>query len=224
MLGRLEFVPGSWGGGQVEDLFGLSVFTVRADPSGWLGKRRLNRAGTVLRKNGAVRALVPKGFERWELLARFGLRAVEPAPFLRSQAPGLALAGLRRRDVNPERATIALSGTRTDMDMFRTAAALCPKVRRLVIAAPGGEHLAHRLRADFGVPVLPPDEPAQLRLCFQPGGSVGTGSRLELYGREPELDGGRLIHPGLGEQGEDLALLCALWERGKLDVQGLKFT
>ena len=224
MLGRLEFAPGSRGRGTVEDLFGLSVFAVRTDPSGWLGTRRLERAGAALRRCGAVRVLLPNEFEAWDLLTRFGLRTVDPAPFLRAQAPTLALAGLRRRDLDPERATVAISGMRVDGDMFRTAAVLCPKVRRLVISARGGEHLARRLRDEFGMPVLPPGEPAQLELCFHPGGQTGTEARLELYGREANLDGGRLFHPGLGPQGDALPLLCALWERGKLDVQGLKFT
>lgn len=224
VLGCLEFVPGSRGRGTIENLFGLSVLAVRTDPSGWMGRRRLNRAGTVLRRRGAVRTLLPRDFERWDFLERFGLRPVEPAPFLRAQAPALALVGLRRRNLNPERATVVLSGTRTDGDMFRTAAVLCPKVRHLVISAPGGKYLAQRLRDEFGIPVLPPGEVAQMELCFHPGGKTGPGACLELYGREPELDGGRLFHPGLGELGGNLDLLCALWERGKLDVQGLKFT
>lgn len=224
MLGCLEFVTGSRGRGTIEDLFGLSVLAVRTDPSGWLGERRLNRAGITLRRGGAVRTLVPEGFEKWDFLKRFGLRAVEPDPFLRAQAPGLALACLHRRDLDPTRATVALSGTRTDGEMFRTAAALCPKVRRLVVSAPGGDRLARQLRAEFGVPILPSGEPAQLELCFHPGGKSDSEIRLELYGREPKLAGGQLFYPGLGERGRDLALLCALWERGKLDIQGLKFT
>ena len=224
MLGCLEFVPGGRGRGTIEDLFGMSVLAVRTDPSGWLGERRLKRAGITLRRGGAVRTLVPEEFEKWDFLKRFGLRPVDPAPFLRAQAPVLALEGLRRRDFNPERATVAVSGIRVDGAMFRAAATLCPKVRRIVVSAPGGERLACRLREEFGMPVLPPEVPAQLELCFHPVDKTGAAARMELYGRDPELDGGKLIHTGLGEQGNDLSLLCALWERGKLDMKGLKFT
>lgn len=225
MLGQLKFTPGARGKGEPADLYGLSVLRVQTDPEGWLGKRRLDRAGRLLCRNGAARVLLPPGFDRLELLEKFSLRPVDPAPFLRAQAPELALAGLRRRDLDPERATVALTGSRTDGEMARAAARLCRKVRRLVIAAPGGEGLARRLREDFGIPVLPPDQPAQMELCFHPGVRSGGAPALELYGAQPELDGGRLTYPAL-EEGErdDLPLLCALWERGKLDVEGLKFT
>lgn len=225
MLGRLEFVPGARGRGAAEDLYGLSVLRVQADPEGYFGNRRLLRAGRILHRCGAARVLVPREFQHWELLERFALRPVEPAPFLRAQAAKLALAGLRRRDVDPARATVALAGTRTDGEMARAAAQLCQTVRRIVIAAPGGEGLARRLREDFGVPVLPTREEAQMELRFHPGARVGPGPGLELYGQCPDLDGGELFCPMLAvsEQG-DLPLLCALWERGKLDVEGLKFT
>lgn len=224
MLGRLEFTPGGRSRGRVEELYGMPVLRVQTDPEGWLGSRRLHRAGTQLRRGGVVRTLLPKQFEHWPLLERFGLRTVEPGPFLRAQAPRLALDSLRRRDVDPERATVALSGVRTDGDMFRTAMELCPAVRRLVIAAPDGERLACRLREEFGIPVLPADQPAQMELRFQPGGQTGEGPYLELFGMQPHLDGGALSAPTLGEEDrEDLALLCALWEWGKLETGGLKF-
>lgn len=225
MLGRLEFVPGGRGRGEVADLYGLPVLRVQTDPEGYFGKHRLDRAGRFFFRNGTARVLLPREFENWALLERFSLRPVDPAPFLRAQAPELALEGLRRRDMDPERATVALAGNRTDGEMARAAARLCRKVRRLVITAPGGEILARRLREDFGIPILPPDQPAQMELCFHPGAQSGGAPVLELYGEQPELDGGRLTHPALkeGEQ-DDLPLLCALWERGRLDVQGLKFT
>ena len=224
MLGRLEFVSGTRGQGEWADLHGLPVLRVQTDPEGCLGKRRLDRAGRFLYRSGAARVLLPPGFDRWELLKKFSLRPVDPAPFLRARAPELALAGLKRRDVAPERATVALVGRRADGEMARAAVRLCRDVRRLVIAAPGGEALARGLREEFGIPVLPPEQPAEMELCFHPGARTGTGPRMELYGLQPELDGGSLTFPELGEEeGGDLCLLCALWERGRLDVQGLKF-
>ena len=224
MLGRLEFVSGGQGRGEVSDLYGLPVLRVQTDPEGLLGKRRLDRAGRTLCRNGAVRVLLPRGFDRWALLKRFSLRAVDPAPFLRAQAVKLALGALERREVDPIRATVALSGTRTDSEMTRAAVELCGRVRRIVIAAPGGERLANRLREEFGVPVLPPGGEVQLELRFHPGTRAGASPGLELYGRDPALDGLHLVYERLGEEDrEDICLLCALWERGKLEPGCLKF-
>lgn len=224
MLGRLEFTHGGRGRGETGELYGIPVLRVQIDPEGLFGRHHLNRAGRELRRRGVVRTLLPREFEAWSMLEKLGLRWVEPGPFLRAQAPRLAVTALRRRDIDPERATVSLSGARTDMEMLRAAMELCPRVRRLVIAAPDGQRLACRLREEFGMPVLPPEVPAQLDLRFHPGGNEGAVPRLELYGRTPDLDGLRVAAPTLaaGEQG-DLSLLCALWEWGKLDVEGLKF-
>ena len=225
MLGRLEFVSGERNRGGMEDLYGLRVLRMQTDPEGWLGERRLRRAGAALRRGGALRVLLPKSFCQWGILERFGLRGVDPTPFLHFCAPELAVQGLMRRDVDPAGATVALSGNRADGDMVRAAVRLCPRVRRLVIAAQGGERLALRLREEFGIPVLPPEQPAHVELNFHPGTGRGDTRCLKLYGREPELDGGSITFSALKEgEKEDISLLCALWEGGKLDVEGLKFT
>ena len=225
MLGRLEFVSGSRPRGAVEDLYGLKVFHICTDPEGRLGGYRLNRAGAALRREGAGRILLPTGFARWDMMKRFGLRPVDPTPFLHACAPELAEEGLRRRDIDPAGATVALTGCRVDGAMARAAMRLCPRVRRLVIRAAGGEELALRLWEAYGIPVLPPEEPAHLGLNFQPGEYVTQEHSLTLYGSKPDLCGGRVSFPSLREEDrEDLCLLCALWEGGRLDVGGLKFT
>ena len=225
MLGRLEFVSGERNRSGMEDLYGLSVLRMQTDPAGRLGKYRLSRAGATLRRSGVLRVLLPETFCQWEILTRFGLRSVDPTPFLHFCAPELAVQGLMRRDVDPIGATVAISGNRADGDMFRAAVRLCPRVRRLVIAVPGGERLALRLREEFGIPVLPPAQPAHLELNFHPGAGRGDKRCLKLYGRRPELDGGSISFSALKEEEKgDISLLCALWEGGKLDVEGLKFT
>lgn len=225
MLGRLEFARGGWGKGEIADLYGLRVLHARADPEGLLGRQRVRRAGRALRRGGVVRALLPRQFGDWALLEELGLRPVLPDRFLKAHAPVLTVEALRRGDVDPRRATVALSGPRTDGELARAALALCPEVRRLVIAAPDGEKLARRLREEFGVPVLPPEVPAQLDLRFRPGGAERGERRLELYGRTPDLAGLTLSAPALaGEEREDLSLLSLLWEWRKLDTEGLKFT
>jgi hypothetical protein len=110
--------------------------------------------------------------------------------------------------------------------MLRVAQALCPQVRRLVIAAPqGGEELALRLRQEFGIPVLPPEEGGTVALCFGPDCPHPEEVTLSLYGMEPELGGLTLTVPELEQEDtNDLNLLAALWEGGKLEDRDLKIT
>jgi hypothetical protein len=110
--------------------------------------------------------------------------------------------------------------------MLRVAQALCPQVRRLVIAAPrGGRELAVRLRQEFGIPILPPEECGTVALCFGPDGPRPEEFTLSLYGMEPELGGLTLTVPELeAEDKKDLKLLAALWEGGKLEDRDLKIT
>ena len=223
VIGRLEFVPGGRGRGELVSLYGLPVLQTRADPEGRFGEHRVRRAGRVMKRGGVRRTILPAGFNQWELLERFGLRHIDPAPLLRANAPELAVEALRGRDADPARATVALSGGRADGEMFRCAAALCLRVRRLVVDAEGGEDLAFRLREMFGIPVLPREHPAQLELCLHPGGRVRGEPRLEMFGQEPELEGLKLTAPGLDERDrEALDVLALLWERGKLSLGEIK--
>lgn len=223
MIGRLEFSPRERGRGEVTDLYGLPILLARADPEGRFGGYRLRRAGRRLRKGGVVRTLLPAGFQNWELLESLGLRAIDPAPLLRASAPELVAEALRGRDIEPGKATVSLSGGRVDGEMFRCAAAVCLHVRRVVVAAPGGEGLARRLREEFGIPVLPPEHPAQLELRFQPPHRERGEPCLELYGPEPVLDGLKLTAPELApEDREALDVMTLLWERGKLPDGGIK--
>lgn len=223
MFGRLE-----WGKsrkcGEIRDLYGMPVLTVETDPDGFGGDRRLRRAGQLLRKGGVIRVLPPRDGLRWELLRPLGLRPLDPAPLLRAQAPRLALAGLERQGLDPRRAVLSLSALRPDGELLRTARALCPRVRRLVVDAPEGERLARQLREEFGLPILPPDRPADLCLRFHPGLPAGESPVMELWGERPELAGLHLTAPELGEEDrEDLPLLCALWQWGRLGEEGIKF-
>ena len=225
MLGQLTYGRGGGRRAEWEDLYGMRVLRCAADPGGWLGERRLRKAGTTLYRGGARRVLTPADFERWDLLEECGLFPVDPGPFLRTQSLPLTLAALARRGEAPDRAAVALRGVRADREMARAAAALCPRVRHLIISAPrGGEELARWLRWEFGVPILPEGEEAQVDLCFQPVNS-GSGTRLELYGNRPELGGLTLTVPAMdGPDRRDLFLMTALWEGGRLDPDGVKIT
>lgn len=224
MIGQLILV--SKGRGRVEAgrLYGLPILRGAVDPSGFWGERRLRRAGRELRRGGVLRMLAPE--ELLPRLSRFGLRPVDPEPFVRSQAVPLALEALERRGQVPDRATVALRGLRADRDMARTAARLCPVVRSLVIDAPqGGPELAGWLRREFGMAVLPREERGQAALIFQPGCPQPEEDSLELFGPRPLLAGLSLTAPGLAEEDrEDLPLLSALWEGGKLGPEDIKIT
>lgn len=228
MLGQLVF-DGGRGGPQRALLYGLPVLRCQADPEGFWGERRLKRAGRSLCAGGAVRALVPAGFDRWPLLLKLGLRPVDPGAFLRAQAAPLAASLLERQGLAPDRATVALRGRRADGEMLRAALALCPLVRRLTISAPqGGEELAAWLRREYGLPILPADAPAQAALLLQPGTEPEDANpcpALTLFGPEPDLAGLRLSAPDLAPTDrEDLPLLSALWEGGRLGPEQLKIT
>lgn len=228
MLGQLVF-DGGRGGPQRALLYGLPVLRCQADPEGFWGERRLKRAGRSLCAGGAVRALVPAGFDRWPLLLKLGLRPVDPGAFLRAQAAPLAASLLERQGLAPDRATVALRGRRADGEMLRAALALCPRVRRLTISAPqGGEELAAWLRREYGLPILPADAPTQAALLLQPGTEPEDANpcpALTLFGPEPDLAGLRLSAPDLAPTDrEDLPLLSALWEGGRLAPERLKIT
>lgn len=226
MLGQLVLAPGGRGKAERDRLYGLSVLRAEANQEGFWGERRLARAGRNLRRGGVLRVLVPRGFDRWPVLERFGLRPVDPEGFVRAQAAPLALAALERRGLSPDRATVALRGARADWDMARAAAALCPRVRNLVIDAPrGGEELARRLRREFGVPILPPGETGHAALAFAPDCPGGEETVLRLCSPSLRLAGLTLAVPNLKEgDREDLPLLAALWEGGRLGPGDIKIT
>ena len=90
-------------------------------PGGWGEAGRLKRAARRLARLGVCRVLVPEEFCRWELLCRWGLGPVDPVPFFRACAGGLALAALRREGIPPHQGTVALRGRRVDRDMVRAA-------------------------------------------------------------------------------------------------------
>ncbi len=226
MFGQLLVDRSGWGTVRRGELYGLPVLRAKAGLDSWMGELRLQRAGRSLWKAGASRTLVPAGFRRWEALEACGLRPIDLGPFLRAQSVPLALEALEHRGLDPSRTTVALRGTRAGRDMLRTAAALCPQVRRLVIAAPqGGAELASWLRWEFGIPILPPAEQGEVALRFSPGPAGSEEPALELYGPSPDLAGLTLTAPALAqEDSRSLPLLAALWEGGRLSQTELKIT
>ena len=224
MIGRLNFEPRGRGSVTAGRLYGLPVFYAAVDPESFWAERRLKKAGRALRQEGVVRLLVPGTFERWSFLGALGLRPVETEGFVKAQSARLAVESLERRGVAPDRATVALRAKRVDRTLRQTAAELCPKVRNLVVDVPrGGGELAKWLRWEFGIPVLPSSEAGQVGLCFHPDSGGGDEVELGLYGTEPKLEGLALCAPELrAEDSENLPLLSALWEGGKLRPEDIK--
>ena len=95
----------------------------------------------------------------------------------------------------------------------------------MVDAPRGGTELAAWLRREFGVPILPPGEAGQVALHFQEGAYPREEAALELFGPCPRLAGLSLSAPELAEgDREDLPLLAALWQGGRLGAEDIKIT
>ena len=226
MLGQVRLSAEGRGRIAAGRLYGLPVLRAETDLEGMFGSLRLKRAGRGLRRGGVLRVLTPAQFDRWPLLRELGLGPVSPEPLVRSLSAPLALESLRRKGVLPANSAVALRGLRADWDMRRAAEELCPQVRRLVVDAPsGGEELARWLRWEFGIPILPAGERGQVTLCFHPEVDTGEEDALELYGPSPRLAGLTVTAPALeGADRDDLPLLTALWEGGRLGRGDIKFT
>ena len=220
MLGRLTArekgrAVTEWG-----EILGLPVLEYRGDLSGRWGKRRAERGLKRLARAGAEQVLLPEGFPWPELPERYGLTTPEGGPLIRAMAAPLALAALERLEKSPERATVALLGRPGAGDAARAARLLCPLVRRLAMAE--GE-TAEELRCTWGVPVLPPDSPADVALCFAPGCGENAALTLRLWQGQEGLAGLSLCCPRLPPgEGEALPLLSALYQAGKLGRRELK--
>lgn len=182
----------------------------------------VRRAARALRKQGVRRALAPPGFLDWELLEEQGIRPVETGDFCRALAPAIALAALKGMGIPPEQGVVVLRGERVTRALRLAALALCPRVKGVLVDAPsGGEALRRELRREYGVPALEdgPGRRAQLALHFSP--AAGRGERLaDLSGPAPALTDYHFGLEGemLPEDCEDLPLLSALWESGRLGL------
>jgi len=184
----------------------------------WRLRRRLRKAERALARAGVGRVVLGADFPYGDRLAL--LRPVDPLPMLRACADVLVLGALAAEGVSPCRGRAALSAPRLCPELTGAAERLCPRVRGLVIDAPGGEDYARYLQARFGLPVSPPSAGADVTAAFGPGGGR-WGRSVELY------DGGSLGGLTLGAEGVELPADCAgqvlalLWERGEVRREDL---
>lgn len=228
MLGQVVYQKGTRGRGRLEraEIGGLPVLRVQVDPEGYWGRRRIRRAAKLLERAGSARVLVPEEFPFWGELEAFGLRPVDPVPFLRFQAAELMVAALRRRGRAPEQCAVALRGNRADRDLVRAAQRLCPQVRDVCVSVPrGGEALSEQLRWEFGAAVRPDHGDVAGAVRFAPDTWQAGETVLDLFGPQADLGGVEVRAPGLDcAQTQPLPLLAALWETGKVGEKDLKFT
>lgn len=224
MVGRLVLARERGRSRLEEDRLGplAAVRAVVYEPEGLSPRRlrrRLRRAERMLARAGAGRVILDGDFPYRDRLAL--LRPVDPLPFWRGCADVLALGALELEGVAPDRGRVALSSPRLCPELERTAQRLCPRVRGLLIDAPGGEDYARYLQAKFGLPVTPPAAGADMTVAFGPEGGR-WGRRVELY------EGGSLNGLELRAEGVDLPEECAdqvlalLWERGEVGREELR--
>lgn len=186
--------------------------------------RRLRQAGRLLRRLGVRRALAQPGFTGWEVLAGYGVRAVDTLPLCQALAPGLILAHLERVPVRER--TVLLRGRHAGPAVWRAANALCPEVNTLMLDfTQGSEELKRHLERTFGAAIFPGCRGPVPQVCAQYAPMPAPWEAcpaLKLWGR-PELAGldGALTIPDIPAGVEALPLLTLLWERGGLSLSEL---
>lgn len=219
MTGWIRYVRGKGrDGGEVAGVCGVTLYSLTLyEPEG-LGERklerRLERLERTLRKAGVSRVILPPDFPY-----RAWLRQVQPVEvlsFYRGAADLLTLGWLECRGIPAVRASVALAGPRVCPELRGAALGLCPRVRALRINVPGreGTAFAEGLQRSCGVPVLPPNAPADVAVSFGP---TELEAELRLWGSMPDFGGLKLTAPGLNLPEElEQPLLALLWERGSL--------
>lgn len=228
MLGQIVYTAEKQGKVRLNEsrVLGLPVLQVPLNPDGYWAKRRLRKAGKLLRRAGIRRVLVPEEFGDWSILESCALQEIDTAPFLRAHAGQLALAALRRCGEAPQRSAVAIRGIRADRDVVNAARELCPQVRDMCISVlQGGEQLSEHLRWEYGAAVCPDHAFVDAAVRFDPRTWERGSAVLDLFAPSPGLCGGAIAIAGAerGQQ-QSLALLAALWEVGKVHKRDLEFT
>lgn len=208
-------------------VLGLNVWRVSLAQNYRWPRWRLHRAARLLQRQGVGRVLVPPGFQEWDLLEDHGLTPVDHLPMIRAAGGMLMLAALERARLDSGRCAVALRGRRVGAELELAARTLVPRVRQVIVSAPvGGEELARRLHRDYGMAPRPDCGGVEGVLRFDEDTWTAGAVVLSLYGPEPDLGGLELTIDG-GQVPADtqvLPLLAALWETGRLDLEGLKIT
>lgn len=211
MVGFVEEQPGR---GRtrfaVEQRWGLTLVVARVHR---LGEKRLLKLERELGKRGVDRVV---NFPGRPVL----LKKIDPAPLYRWAADLLILRWMEFRDLEPRHCCVALAGPRLSPELRQTAQGLTSRVREIRVDVPGGEGFAQTLHREWGIPLVPPGKPAQVRASFGP---VEGEADLRLWGESPSLGGLELrskqagLPPPWGS-----VLLTLLWEQGRVKKEELE--
>ena len=224
MVGRIKYVRGRGRlCSEIEYLYGLTLLSVTlCEPDGLRPRkleRRLEKAERIFRTAEVARVILPSGFPHADGLKQ--VQPVETLTFYRCMADLLALDLLARRGIDPRSAKVALAGPRLCPELCDAAKRLCRTVREVRIDVPGedGELFSQLLQREFGLPVLPRTAAADVTVSFGP---AVPAADLDLWGKEPGLNGVRLRAKGLELPPEiEQPVLALLWERGSLRRDGV---
>ena len=192
MLGQLIYCAGVRGrpAAELMQLYGLPVMRISLSPEGFWAERRLKQAGRWFSRSGIRRVLVPDGFERWNILQRYGIAPVEPLPFLKAHAAKLAIAALERQGIRKEKSSVALRGIEVEREMAAAAEELCPVIKDLCISVyRGGKELRNRLRMEYGIAVLPDSDCMDAVVRFHSETADGGRIVLNLFSERLDLCG-----------------------------------
>lgn len=212
------------GEAETERFWGLTFLTATLyEPEGLRPgplERRLEKMERAFRKADVSRVILPAGFPYGERLR--WVQPVETLTFYRSMADLLVLESLNRRGIEPARGRVALAGPRLCPELRQAAHRLCPAVREIRIDVPGGEGetFARQLQREWGLPVTPRSEPADVTVSFGPGAGEAD---LCLWGEQPVLDGLHLRAEGLDLPAElEQPVLALIWEQGGLRREAVR--
>lgn len=228
MVGQLMYCAGKRGRPAAEaiQLYGLPIMRISLSPEEFWAERRLKQAGRIFSRRGIRRVLVPDGFEQWNILQRYGIGPVETLPFLKAHAAELIIAAMEKRGIRKEKSSVALRGTEVEREMVLAAEKLCPVIKDVCISVyRGGRELRNRLRMEYGIAVRPDSDCIDAAVRFHSETADGGGIILNLFSEKLDLNGISVTVNGIEANGiQELPLLAALWENGRIDSSQLEFT
>lgn len=118
-------------------------------------RRRAAAAGKRLRKQGAVRLVLPEGFAFDAQVAKCGLRPASTLALRRELAADWTRWLLAERGLSTAGARVAVTAAQLTGEVVRTVTELALRHRYVLLDLPyGGEELCRQLRREYGVSLL----------------------------------------------------------------------
>lgn len=203
----------------------LPVERVALSQHKWWLRRRMKKAVKLFSKRQISRILVPEDFDHWELFHWHGITGLDNLGFLRAFASQILIAKMSSHHLDLRGCTVALRGYRTERDMVLAAQELAFLVRDIAVSAPvGGEGLRRWLQRECGLAVRPDTPGVEGAICFDESASRDGGVVVGLYQGSPDLLQIGARYEAGAQTIQQMQLLTALWETGKLNPEQLEFT